>query len=110
MEDGKLPLANSYFPMLVVFPGPSYIPGLGFFLSQREEPVPKLGHEPRHPPWKGRWVLVAPDVAPAAARCSPQAPLQLLHPEELTGSARDDLLRCESDQGGSNLRGLELYR
>ena len=117
MEDGKFPLANSYFPMLVVFPGPSCIPGLGFFLcfflfvvSQTEEPIPKFGNQPCHPPWKRRWLVVPADVEPAAARGCAESPLQLLHLEELTGSARHDLLRCESDQGGSNLRGLELYR
>ena len=118
MEDGKLPLANSYFPMLVVFPGPSCIPGLGFFLfllflfvlSQTEEPIPKFGNQPCHPPWKRRWLVVPADVEPAAARGCAESPLQLPHPEELAGSARHDLLRCESDQGGSNLRGLELYR
>ena len=46
----------------------------------------------------------------AAAGRSAKRLLELLDPQELTGCAREDLLRCESDQGGSNLRGLELYR
>ena len=72
--------------------------------------MPELANEPHHPPWKGRWVSVAAHVESAAAGSCAERPLQLLDPQELTGSARDDLLRCESDQGGSNLRGLELYR
>ena len=45
-----------------------------------------------------------------AARRFAKHLLDLLDPQQLTGCALEDLLRCESDQGGSNLRGLELYR
>ena len=77
--------------MLVVFPGPSCIPGLGFFLfvlflfvlSQTEEPIPKFGNQPCHPPWKRRWLVVPADVEPAAARGFAESLLQLPHPEEL---------------------------
>ena len=103
MEDGKLPLANSYFPMLVVFPGPSCIPGL-------EQLPAQLGHQAGDPSGESPWVVVPTDVQQALAGGSVEFPLQPPHPHEFVTGAIHDFLRCESDQGGSNLRGLELYR
>ena len=111
MEDGKLPLANSYFPMLVVFPGPSCIPGLVFlFLVQPEQAPAQLAHQAGDPSGPCPWVVVPTEVQQAPAGGSVDFPLQPPDPQEFVVGAIHDLLRCESDQGGSNLRGLELYR
>ena len=89
--------------MLVVFPGPSCIPGL-------EQLPAQLGHQAGDPSGESPWVVVPTDVQQALAGGSVEFPLQPPDSQEFADGAVDDLLRWESDQGGSNLRGLELYR